>query len=130
MTTRIISTVAIAASILCVGAGAVAAQPTVRPLTVAPRFKIEAVSVKAIDQAGVDWWGSDDVFAITTAAGVVMRTETLKSIKTGQTHMFKKRLFESRKLDAKGKKNPQNIFDFGGLSLVAGAGFEPATFGL
>jgi hypothetical protein len=59
-----------------------------RPLTVEPRFKIEAVSVKAIDQAGVDWWGSDDVFAITTAAGVAIRTEMLKSIKTGQTRAF------------------------------------------
>ena len=86
MNAHIIGTVTIAASILCIGA--VAAQPPVPPLNVEPRFKIEAVSVKAIDQAGVDWWGSDEVFAITKAAGVTMRTETLKGIKTGQTKAF------------------------------------------
>jgi len=58
------------------------------PLVPEPRFKVEAASVKAIDESGVDWWGSDDVYAVAQALGVPMRTETIKNINTGQQKDF------------------------------------------
>jgi hypothetical protein len=86
MSRRLISSVAIAASILGVWAGGTLAQTSrgsgsaqpKPPLKTQPRFKVEAVGVKALDESGPDWLGSDKIYAITQAAGSTMRTETLE----------------------------------------------------
>jgi hypothetical protein len=96
MSRRLIRSVAIAASILGVWAGGTLAQTSrgsgsaqpKPPLKTQPRFKVEAVGVKALDESGPDWLGSDKIYAITQAAGSTMRTETLEGVDTGETHLF------------------------------------------
>ncbi len=58
------------------------------PLRVQPRFKIEAISVHAIDESGPDWLGSDDIFAVVTTVRSGMRSETLGDFDTGETKEF------------------------------------------
>ena len=109
MTKHLVGAAAIAASILCVSAGGAQLQSsrggdsaqTVQaagegargrirtpPFTLQPRFKIEAVGVKALDESGPDWLGSDEIYAITQAADHTTRTETLDGVDTGETHLF------------------------------------------
>lgn len=58
------------------------------PLRAQPRFKVEAISVHAIDESGPDWLGSDEIFAIVTTATSGMRTETLADFDTGESKAF------------------------------------------
>ena len=54
-----------------------------------PTFKVEAIGVRAIDESGPDWQGSDEVYAVihpTPATG--FGTHTLEGIDTGETHSF------------------------------------------
>jgi hypothetical protein len=53
-------------------------------------YKIEAVSFRAVDESGVDWAGSDEIYANWTdpKSGYVSVTRTYKGVDTGDTRKF------------------------------------------
>jgi hypothetical protein len=53
-----------------------------------PRFIVEAISFKAVDESHYDWMGSDDVFAIFSSGGRSMRTRVVGEVDSGDTERF------------------------------------------
>ena len=54
-----------------------------------PRFKIEALNFKAIDESGYDWPFADEVFAVFEAGGYVASTDEESDVDTGETRAFR-----------------------------------------
>jgi len=52
------------------------------------RYKIEALRFKALDETGIDWWGSDEVMVETTEAKGWTVTNEIGDIDSGDTHHF------------------------------------------
>lgn len=52
------------------------------------RYKIEAISFKALDETGFDWFGSDDVMVETTDAKGWTVSNEIRGIDSGDTHNF------------------------------------------
>jgi hypothetical protein len=52
------------------------------------RYKIEAVSFKAFDETGVDWWGSDEVKVETRDAEGWTVSNEIDDVDSGDTHPF------------------------------------------
>ena len=53
-----------------------------------PRFVVEAVSFTAIDESGLDWAGSDEVYAVWTSAGTRAVTSVFGDVDTIETRSF------------------------------------------
>ena len=54
-----------------------------------PRFKIEAINFKAIDESGYDWPFADEVFAVFEAGGYVASTDEEGDVDAGETRDFR-----------------------------------------
>lgn len=52
------------------------------------RYKIEAISFKARDESGIDWWGSDEVFVETNDAEGYANSKDIENIDSGDIHRF------------------------------------------
>src|SRR5215207_8710475 len=52
------------------------------------RYKIEALRFKALDETGIDWWGSDEVMVETTDAKGWTVSNEIGDIDSGDTHTF------------------------------------------
>ncbi len=52
------------------------------------RYKVEAMSFKARDETGIDWWGSDEVVVGTTDQRGWTASEVIENIDSGDTHKF------------------------------------------
>jgi hypothetical protein len=53
-----------------------------------PRFVVQAIRVRANDESGVDWLGSDEVYAVWAADGVMAASELFGDVDTGETRSF------------------------------------------
>ena len=53
-----------------------------------PRFVVQAIRIRANDESGVDWWGSDEVYAVWHAGGVMAASELFGDVDTGETRSF------------------------------------------
>ena len=53
-----------------------------------PRFVVQAIRVHANDESGVDWLGSDEVYAVWQADGVMAASELFGDFDTGETRSF------------------------------------------
>jgi hypothetical protein len=53
-------------------------------------YKVEAISFRAVDESGPDWWGSDDIYANwkDPKSGYVSLTRTYRGVNTGDTRKF------------------------------------------
>lgn len=52
------------------------------------RYRVEALSFKARDESGVDWWGSDDVMVEVADSEGYTASDEIRDIDSGDTHEF------------------------------------------
>ena len=53
-----------------------------------PRFVVQAIRVHANDESGADWLGSDEVYAVWHAGGVMAASELFGGFDTGESRSF------------------------------------------
>jgi hypothetical protein len=58
------------------------------PTSRAPRFIVQAISFRALDETHYSWMGSDDVFAMFSSGGRGMRTRVVGGVDSGDTERF------------------------------------------
>ncbi len=52
------------------------------------RYKVEAISFKAVDESGYDWWSSDDVVVETLDAKGETSSKEIEDVDSGDVHHF------------------------------------------